>query len=76
MKFRNPETGEVIAYRDVIPALCKNGCDNCPIMAEVLNHREQSCQAWIAKNPYEAAALMGYEVVEESKVVEIDQFKM
>ena len=32
------------------------------------------CIKWIKDHPYEAARLMGYEVVEDSKVVEIDQF--
>lgn len=65
MKFRNPETGEVLRYRDIIPVLCKSGCDNCPIIAEVLKHDDQSCQAWILNHPHETARLMGYEVVEE-----------
>ena len=69
MKFRNPETGEVLTYRDIIPIFCKNGCDNCPIIAEVLNHHEQSCQAWIAKYPHKAAALIGYEVVVDETVL-------
>lgn len=71
MKFRSPNTGEVFTYRDIIPIFCKNGCDNCPIIAEVLNNREQSCQTWIVKNPHEVAALMGYEVVEDDPAVEI-----
>lgn len=65
MKFRNHETGEVLRYRDIIPVLCKSGCDNCPIIAEVLKHDDQSCQAWILNHPHEAARLMGYEVVED-----------
>lgn len=65
MKFRNPETGEVLRYRDIIPVLCKSGCDNCLIIAEVLKHDDQSCQAWILNHPHEAARLMGYEVVED-----------
>ena len=65
MRFRDPKTGEVFTYRDIVPVLCKTGCDNCPIIAEVLKQHEQSCQAWIVKNPHEAARLMGYEVVED-----------
>lgn len=65
MKFRNPETGKVLRYRDIIPVLCKSGCDNCPIIAEVLKHDDQSCQAWILNHPHETARLMGFEVVEE-----------
>lgn len=67
MKFRNHETGEVLRYRDIIPVLCKSGCDNCPIIAEVLKHDDQSCQAWILNHPHEAARLMGYEVIEDEK---------
>ena len=64
MKFRS-KTGEVLRYRDIIPVLCKSGCDNCPIIADVLKHDNQSCQAWILNHPHKAARLMGYEVVEE-----------
>lgn len=32
-------------------------------------------EKWVNEHPYEAARLMGYEVVEDSKEVEIDQFK-
>lgn len=59
MKFRNHETGEVLRYRDIIPVLCKSGCDNCPIIAEVLKHDDQSCQAWILNHPHEAAQKYG-----------------
>lgn len=68
MKFRS-KTGEVLRYRDIIPVLCKSGCDNCPIIADVLKHDNQSCQAWILNHPHKAARLMGYEVVEDAKAV-------
>lgn len=73
MKFRNHETGEVLRYRDIIPVLCKSGCDNCPIIAEVLKHDDQSCQAWILNHPHEAARLMGYEVIEDEKEANMDK---
>lgn len=73
MKFRNHETGEVLRYRDIIPVLCQSGCDNCPIIAEVLKHDDQSCQAWILNHPHEAARLMGYEVIEDEKEDTMDK---
>lgn len=79
MRFRNPNTGEVLIYRDIIPIFCKNGCDNCPIIVEVINNREQSCQTWIVKNPHEVAALMGYEVVEDdgqNEKMEVNKMEM
>ena len=76
MKFRNPETGEVLRYRDIIPVLCKSGCDNCPIIADVLKHDNQSCQAWILNHPHKAARLMGYEVVEEMWEPQLNEGEM
>ena len=44
-------------------------CGVCP-----LNKKAPSdCLAWCVAHPHEAARLMGYEVVEDSKGVEIDQ---
>lgn len=44
-------------------------CGVCP-----LNKKAPSdCLAWCGAHPHEAARLMGYEVVEDSKGVEIDQ---
>ena len=76
MKFRNPETGEVLRYRDIIPVLCKSGCDNCPIIADVLKHDNQSCHAWILNHPHKAARLMGYEVVEEMWEPQLNEGEM
>ena len=75
MKFRS-KTGEVLRYRDIIPVLCKSGCDNCPIIADVLKHDNQSCQAWILNHPHEAAHLMGYEVVEEMRDPQLNEGEM
>ena len=72
MKFRS-KTGEVLRYRDIIPVLCKSGCDNCPIIADVLKHDNQSCQAWILNHPHKAARLMGYEVVEEMRDPQLNE---
>ena len=75
MKFRS-KTGEVLRYRDIIPVLCKSGCDNCPIIADVLKHDNQSCQAWILNHPHKAARLMGYEVVEEMRDPQLNEGEM
>jgi len=75
VKFRS-KTGEVLRYRDIIPVLCKSGCDNCPIIADVLKHDNQSCQAWILNHPHKAARLMGYEVVEEMRDPQLNEGEM
>lgn len=72
MKFRS-KTGELFAYRDIISILCKNGCNNCPIMADVLKHDWASCQTWILNHPHEAARLIGYEVVEDDHIPQAEK---
>ena len=61
MKFRNPKTAEVYT----IEALAIAWLRFC------LERNDK----WVKANPNEAARLMGYEVVEDDKVVEIDQVK-
>ena len=80
MKFRNPETGEVhIGILSAMNHYCdsKKDCDDCQIKEPVQGYKGQKhpCYAYVADNPHEAARLMGYEVVEDDKVVEIDQVK-
>lgn len=73
MKFRNPETGEVFVNELLMQAdycigkECFCGC--------VLQKYIPNCSKFVKDNPHEAARLMGYEVVEDDKVVEIDQVK-
>lgn len=64
MKFRNPETGEVIenTYEDTTFCGQYKGCINCPVEAARKSH---DCTEWVDKHPYESARLMGYEVVED-----------
>lgn len=66
MKFRNPETGEVIenTYEDTTFCGQYKGCINCPVEAARQSH---DCTEWVDKHPYESARLMGYEVVEEDE---------
>ena len=67
MKFRNPETREVynLTYKDCVSSgFCKkySTCSPCPIYEKT---DDGTCNLWVVSHPYEAARLMGYEIVEE-----------
>ena len=65
MKFRDKDTGEVF----------ETHCDTCGIGSSGCGLAWRGAQCTLFRlNPHEAARLLGYEVVEDSKVVEIDQF--
>ena len=65
MKFRDKDTGEVF----------ETHCDTCGIGSSGCGLVWRGAQCTLFRlNPHEAARLLGYEVVEDSKVVEIDQF--
>lgn len=67
MKFRNPETGEVIPIYVALSSYCntKGGwCCMCSIPG-AMNQPENPCEPWAETHPNEAARLMGYEVVED-----------
>ena len=79
MKFRS-KTGEVILTIDeALEQFCdsKKDCDYCELREPVQQYAgtKKPCHEYVRANPYEAARLMGYEVVDGSKEVEIDQFK-
>ena len=65
MKFRNPKTGEM--FNSILLARAnyceypRKTCANCSIQ----KRRDKWCSDWICEHPREAAALMGYEVVED-----------
>lgn len=74
MKFRNPETGEVLTDEQAQLRFCKGRhCCECPMNQE--SPDKECCVGFRKSHPHEAARLMGYEVVEDDKVVEIDQVK-
>ena len=68
MKFRNPETGEVLSISDAVDHYCKQRwCDNCALREQV-GDPDKVCADWAEAHPQEAARLMGYEVVEDDPV--------
>ena len=65
MKFRNPETGEVLSISDAVDHYCKQRwCDNCALR-EPVGDPDKVCADWAEYHPHEAARLMGFEVVED-----------
>lgn len=65
MKFRNPETGEVLSISDAVDHYCKQRwCDNCALR-EPVGDPDKVCADWAEYHPHEAARLMGFEVLED-----------
>lgn len=79
MKFRNPETGEIEKdINEVGEKYCNTKqittlCKDCELERLAKSRGFNSCVNFQNAHPHEAARLMGYEVVEDSKGVEIDQ---
>ena len=67
MKFRNPETGEVLTGEQAQLRFCKGRhCCECPMNQE--SPAKECCVDFRKSHPHEAARLMGYEVVEDEHV--------
>lgn len=69
MKFRS-KTGEVaLTIEQALEQFCdsKKDCDYCELREPVQQYvgTKSPCHEYVRANPYEAARLMGYEVVEE-----------
>ena len=64
MKFRNPETGDI--FPEGAAEFCgryyTQDCPSCPLYD--YQDDAPSCEAWVADHPYQAARIMGYEVIE------------
>lgn len=61
MKFRNPETGEVVTDEQAHGQFCRGrSCCECP-----MNQTQENCIGFRRSRPHEAARLMGFEVVED-----------
>ncbi len=62
MKFRNPETGEVLTDEHAHGLFCRGKlCWGCPMNQSL----KEDCVNFREFHPHEAARLMGYEVVED-----------
>ena len=58
MKFRNPETGEVLSISDAVDHYCKQRwCDNCALREQV-GDPDKVCADWAEAHPQEAARLI------------------
>lgn len=66
MKFRNPETGKIYGEYgiDFCGEYAGKECSICPVCRA---KNGEHCGDWVAKHPYEAAKMMGYEVVEDEE---------
>ena len=68
VKFKNPKTGEV--FEDLVAArfaFCNQKCRECPISC-FKNDDGTRCDVYCVHHAWQAAKLMGYEVVEENKM--------
>lgn len=66
MKFRNPKTGDI--FSEGTAEFCgryyTQDCPSCPLYG--YQDDAPFCEALVAADPYQAARLMGYEVIEDS----------
>ena len=65
MKFRDLGTGGILTFEEVGRSPCKHDgvCTTCEIYKE-----HGTCMKYLKEHPYEAARLIGYEVVEDDFV--------
>ena len=63
MKFCDLRTGEILTFEEVGRSACKHdgACNTCEIYK-----KHGTCMKYLKEYPYEAAALMGYEVVDDT----------
>lgn len=75
MKFRNAKTGEVMPGKRAHELFCKGRkCLECPMYQKA--HTNDGCVHFRKTHPYEAARLMGYEVVEEMREPQLNEGEM
>ena len=69
MKFKNPQTGNIYNVTPQNDCVASGFCSTINLCSEcVIDGKKQGtqeCHLWVLNNPYQAASLMGYEVVEE-----------
>ena len=81
MEFRNSDTGEVALTIDqALERFCdrKQDCDYCELRESVQQYKgtRHPCHEYARDNQHEAARLMGYEVVEETREPQLNGGEM
>lgn len=79
MKFRSKTGKVVLTIDEALEQFCdsKEDCDYCEIREPVQQYAgtKRPCHEYTMANPYEAARLMGYEVVEDEHVGNSEQLE-
>lgn len=79
MKFRSKTWKVVLTIDEALEQFCdsKEDCDYCEIREPVQQYKgtKRPCYEYTRANPYEAARLMGYEVVEDEHVGNSEQLE-
>ena len=77
MKFRSKTWKVVLTIDEALEQLCdsKEDCDYCEIREPVQQYKgtKRPCYEYTRANPYEAARLMGYEVVEDDHIPQAEK---
>ena len=78
MEFRNSDTGEVALTIDqALEQFCdsKQDCDYCELLEPVQQYKgtRHPCHEYARANQHEAARLMGYEVVEDDHIPQVEK---
>ena len=77
MKFRSKTGKVVLTIDEALEQFCdsKEDCDYCEIREPVQQYKgtKRPCHEYTRANPYEAARLMGYEVVEDDHIPQAEK---
>ena len=77
MKFRSKTGKVVLTIDEALEQFCdsKEDCDYCEIREPVQQYKgtKRPCYEYTRANPYEAARLMGYEVVEDDHIPQAEK---
>ena len=77
MKFRSKTRKVVLTIDEALEQFCdsKEDCDYCEIREPVQQYAgtKRPCHEYTMANPYEAARLMGYEVVEDDHIPQAEK---
>lgn len=74
MKFQNPRTGEIFEDIETHFAIFCNGQETCTGCQFYSMGKDMDCEWFTRCCPHKAAQLMGFEVIDDSKAVDFDQF--